>query len=440
MHVVILLALADTSQCGRSPLRPRLARNTHPRGAPWHLDVLAFLVLLVPFLILLGDWRWQSQVEELEAMLDPTELIDVTFRATRVAHDFDVTLESECMSYLAAPRAWVLNETTTRRGRRHGRALVWWARAIHRVNTHLQAVCLVNLGKKGSARALISGTTRLRRMRTLKLLEHAGDETRAVRDCGVLAVGASMCRLCSSMHGMTEWRRADHRPPNGTRDVGGVETELCGQTDLLECHRLVVGRIQFRGPLWRQQLHSLSIEVIRQLRRFVARTKGRKRLGNACDDTAGKRAILDKLSGITTLDQGVVDESAQSQLTALLQRWCCRHKSRQIVAGQRLSACNRNGRNGAGEGKIEGKERPSGHLIRDGPHPTVPVLLRMLLVERRNVQRLHRLAHSLKCSFKRWVNNRCCSRHLKCSTFTWWFTRYDCRAEKIERSRDLPIP
>jgi hypothetical protein len=73
-------------------------------------------VLLVPFLILLGDRRWQPQVEELEAMFDPTELINVAFRATRIALDFDVTLEAECMSYLAAPRARVLNETTTRRG------------------------------------------------------------------------------------------------------------------------------------------------------------------------------------------------------------------------------------------------------------------------------------------------------------------------------------
>ena len=149
-------------------------------------------------------------------------------------------------------------------------------------------------------------------MAALQLLEHDGDKSRAVGDGVMLALGAGICHLGRRMHRMPLGRRRDERPPNSTSGIRRVEAQLLGHADLVADHGLELKRIQLGGPLGLQQTHSLCVEVIWQLRRFVARLLRRKRLYHGADPAASKDAVFDELTSLPTLKQGVVDESSQS--------------------------------------------------------------------------------------------------------------------------------
>ena len=135
------------------------------------------------------------------------------------------------------------NETAAGRGRRHWRALVGRAWTVRRVDFELALRDVrMRLGKKRAPDPLLGRAARLRGMVAQQLLEHDLDESCAMGNGGVLAIGARIRHLGSRMHWMPLGRRADNRPPDGTGGIRRVEAQLLGHADLVANHGLELNR------------------------------------------------------------------------------------------------------------------------------------------------------------------------------------------------------
>ena len=134
------------------------------------------------------------------------------------------------------------------------------------------------------------------------------------------------------------------------------------------------------------------------------RAHGARHSDPGADHAASKYAVCDQLAGFPTLQQGVVDESSQSQLPALPQRRTRRQDGGEIIACK-LCWVECGDRSECARIFQLGPEHWSrGNDVHEGLHPAMPIALGLLLVEDCDAEPSHGLTRCLKCRFKARVN------------------------------------